>query len=257
MAKIYLINVGANRSHGDRVRCPIFPDGTWIFVPFPRDKPSQKGQEFPEVTFPYRRVRDGIKCHLDPDWDRLTYGDCCDNPRARSLLNVQKGDVLLFWALLWQTTRDSVVFDSHDRGWYLIGALRADRILKGGERIDTLPPDVRQRVGFNAHVYEGRTKERDGERVFVGENDLRHSRRFAAAVDWEVYCDGALMQRVLRTADGKQIRWKESPRWNSVTRSCRAILDLGDKRDRVRASYLADHIAKKNEGFDLIGEACP
>lgn len=63
------------------------------------------------------------------------------------------------------------------------------------------------------------------------------------------------MQRVLRTADGKQICWKESPRWNSVTRSCRAILDLENKHDRVLANYLADRIAEKNEGFDLIGGA--
>ena len=157
--------------------------------------------------------------------------------------------------LFGQTNPASDVFDSHERGWYLIGALRAERVLKGGERIDTLPPDIRQRVSFNEHVYEGKIKERQGERVFVGESDLRHSRRFEAAVDWEVYCDRGLMQRVLRTADGKQIRWKESPRWNSVTRSCRAILDLEDKHDRVRANYLADHIAKKNEGFDLIGGA--
>jgi len=221
-------------------------------VPFPH-KAIHKGQNFPEPTRPYISVSDGIKCHLDPDWDRLTYGDRCGNPRARSLLKVQKGDTLLFWALLWKTNPTSDVFHSRERGWYLIGALRAEHILKDGARIDLLPRDIRQRVSFNAHVYEGKVRERAGERVFVGESDLHHSRRFGRAVDWEVYCDGGLMQRVLRTADGKEICWKESPRWNSVTRSCRAILDLGDKRDRVRASYLADHIAKKNEGFDLIG----
>jgi hypothetical protein len=252
MAKIYLINVGANRSHEDRARSPIFPDGTWIFVPFPRDKPTQKGEDFPEVTFPYLDVRDGIKCHLDPDWDRHTYGDCCDNPRAKSLLKVRKGDILLFWALLWKTNPASVVFDSHDRGWYLIGALRVERILKSGERIDTLPRDTRQRVAFNAHVVDGKVKEREGERVFVGSSELRHSRRFATAVDLEVYHDGGLMHRVVRTADGKHVRWKESPRWSSVTRSCRAILDLEDKHDSVLASYLVSRISEKNEGFDLI-----
>jgi hypothetical protein len=255
MAKIYLINVGANRSHADSARSPIFLDGTWIFVPFPRGKPTRTGQEFPEATFPYMRVRDGIKCHLDPDWDRLTYGDRCGNPRAKSLLKVREGDILLFWALLWKTDHGDIVFDSGDRGWYLIGALRAAHILKSGERIDTLPRDTRQRVAFNAHVVDGKVKEREGERVFVGSSDLRHSRKFATAVDWEVYHDGGLMQRVLRTADGERIRWKESPRWNSVTRSCRAILDLEDKHDRVRASYLADRIAKTNKGFDLIGGA--
>lgn len=252
MAKIYLINVGANRSHADRARSPVFPDGTWIFVPFPRGKPTKTGQEFPEVTFPYMRVSGGIKCHLDPDWDRLTYGDRCGNPRAKSLLKVIEGDILLFWALLWKTDHTSVIFESDDRGWYLIGALRVERILKSGERIDTLPRDTRQRVVFNAHVVDGKVKERDGERVFVGSNDLRHSRRFETAVDLEVYHDGGLMHRVVRTADGKHIRWKESPRWNSVTRSCRAILDLENRHDSVLASYLASRISEKNEGFDLI-----
>ena len=161
----------------------------------------------------------------------------------------------MFWALLWKTDHGSVIFDSGDRGWYLIGAQRVEHILESGERIDTLPRDTRQRVGFNAHVVDGKVKERDGERVFVGSSDLRHSRRFATAVDLEVYHDGGLMHRVVRTADGKHVRWKESPRWNSVTRSCRAILDLENRHDRVLASYLAGRISDKNEGFDLIHRA--
>jgi hypothetical protein len=198
------------------------------------------------------RVRERIKCHLDPDWNRLTYGDRCGNPRAKSLLKVKERDILLFWALLWKTDHGGVVFDSGDRGWYLIGALRVEGILKSGERIDTLPRDARHRAAFNAHVVDGKVKEREGERVFVGSSDLRHSRRFATAVDLEVYRDGGLMHRVVRTADGKHVRWKESPRWNSVTRSCRAILDLENKHDSVLARYLASCIGEKNEGFDLI-----
>jgi hypothetical protein len=167
MAKIYLINVGANTSHERRARSPIFPDGTWIYVPFPRGTPDQEGQRFPDLTRPYVDVQEGIKCHCDPDWDRLTYGDCCNEPRAKSLLKVQKGDILLFWALLWKTDHGSSIFDSHDKGWYLIGALRAEYILKNGEQTDMLPTTIRQRVNSNAHVDEGRVSQRDGERVFV------------------------------------------------------------------------------------------
>jgi hypothetical protein len=85
-----------------------------------------------------------------------------------------------------------------------------------------------------------------------GCNNPRHSRRFATPVDWEVYCDDGLMHRVVRTASDDQVRCKESPRWNSVTRSCRAILDLDDKEDRGVGSFLASRIGEKNEGFDLI-----
>jgi hypothetical protein len=90
MAQIYLINVGANTGHAGEARTPISRDGAWVFVPFP-NKNRHKGQDFPETARPC--VRPGIiKCHLDPDWDRLTYGDRCVNRRARSLLNVQEGD---------------------------------------------------------------------------------------------------------------------------------------------------------------------
>jgi len=259
MAKIYLINVGANTSHGDKARSPIFSDDTWIYVPFPQERSNEEGQPFPQETLPF--VRDGrsIKCHLDPDWEGLTYGDnCWKEPRGRGLLKVQKGDILLFWALLWRTTDHSAcIFKSRgsDRSWYLLGALRVEYVLKSGEKIDVLPPGIRQRAGRNAHVYEGQVKPEEGERVFVGSCNRRYSGPFAKAVDLEVYRDGGLMHRVVRTKDGRQIQWKVPPFWNSVTRSCRAILDLADQRDRSVAMFLASRIGMKNKGFDLIDSA--
>src|SRR5438093_5093935 len=101
MAKIYLINVGANTGHSRKARSPVFPDGTWMYVPFPKN--GGKGQPFPHSARPFVRVLPGTKWHLDPDWKGLTYGDCCKNPRARALLSVDRGDILLFWALLWKT----------------------------------------------------------------------------------------------------------------------------------------------------------
>jgi hypothetical protein len=71
MPKIYLVNVGANRSHENKARSPIFPDGTWIYVPFPH-KSSHHNHPFPEATLPYIRVANGIGCHADPAWDGLT-----------------------------------------------------------------------------------------------------------------------------------------------------------------------------------------
>ena len=254
MAKIYLINVGANTGHGGKARSPIFPNDTWIYVPFPRKHSTKEGQRFPGLTKDFVRVGLGTKCHLDPDWEGLTYGDCCKKPRAASLLKVQKGDTLLFWALLWRKDRGVSIFKSRDKGWYLIGALHVESILKDGERTNTLPRAAR-RADQNAHVYEGQVKRRDGERVFVGSRNRRHSRRFAKAVDLEVYCDAGLMHRVVRTKDGQQIRWNGPPRWNSVTRSCRAILDLDCRRDRSVARFLASRIGRKNKGFDLIDRA--
>lgn len=257
MAKIYLINVGANTSHRGTARSPIFRDETWIYVPFPQDKSNKEGQPFPEETL--RFVRDGrsTKCHPDPDWEWLTYGDNCKGLRGRDLLKAQKGDILLFWALLWRTDYGACIFKSHDsdRGWYLIGALRVESVLESGQKMEVLPPDICQRAGRNAHVYEGQVKPTEGERVFVGSCNRHYSGPFAKAVDLEVYRDGGLMHRVVRTKDGRQIRWEESPRWNSVTRPCRAILDLDVPRDRRDATFLAGCIRMKNEGFDLIDSA--
>jgi len=129
MTKIYFINVGANTSHEGRARGPILSDGSWTYVPFPRDKEHEHGQNFPDSAIPCIRVPSGFKCHLDPDWDRLTYGDSCHEPRGRSLLKTQKGDILLFWALLWKTDQNSLVFGSHEKGWYLIGAIRTEYIV--------------------------------------------------------------------------------------------------------------------------------
>lgn len=255
VSKIYLINVGANTSHRGTARSPIFRDGSWVYVPFPRKHTKKEGQLFPGSTLPFVRGGLGIKCHLGPDWEGLTYGDCCKEPRAASLSQVRKGDILLFWALLWRTTdHGACIFKRRDsdRGWYLIGALRVECILESGEKINKLPRVIRQRAGRNAHVYEGQVKRRDGERVFVGSRNRRHSLRFAKAVDLEVYRDAGLMRRVVKTKNGRRIRWDGPPRWNSVTRSCRAILDLDDRRDRSVARFLASRIRMKNKGFDLI-----
>ena len=244
MAKIYLINVGANTGHSRKARSPIFSDDTWIYVSFPRTKKSEKGQPYSPETLPFVRVRPGIKTHLDPDWKGLTYGDCCKNRRARALLRVQPGDILLFWALLWKPTRDGAcIFKSQDKRWYLIGALRVKHVLKSGDK-------ATGRARRNAHVWGGQVEPRDGVRVFVGSR--HHSRRFSKAVDWEVGRDRGLMHQVVRTKRGKQVQWDRVPRWYSVTRSCRAILDLDCRCDRKVARLLARRIGKRNAAFDLI-----
>lgn len=69
------------------------------------------------------------------------------------------------------------------------------------------------------------------------------------------YRDGGLMQSIVRTKDGRKIRWNGPPRWNSVTRSCRAILDLDDQGDRSVATELAACIGIENKGYDLIADA--
>jgi Nucleotide modification associated domain 3 len=253
MAKIYLINVGANTSHSSKVRSPIFLDDlSWIYLAFPRINKNEDGQAYPSSTQPYQRVANGIKCHLDPDWDGLTYGDSCYEPRSKSLLRVKENDVLLFWGLLWGIQRGGYVFGSKDKRWYLLGAMRVDRFYEAGTKLDSIPTDIRRRVEQNAHVRDGRVGSRTGEVVFVADQDPRRSRRFTRAIDLGVGDDRSLMHRIVKTSDGRNVSWNGKPRWYSVTRACRAILDVEKKADFETATLLARHIKNENEGFQLI-----
>ncbi len=244
MAKIYLINVGANTQHARRARSPIFSDDSWIYVSFPRKKKSERGQRYPREALSFVKVRPGIKTHLDPDWKGLTYGDCCENPRAQALKKVETDDMLLFWALLWRVKPDAAeVFKSDDKGWYLIGALRVKRILETGNRVGG-------RARNNAHVRNGRVEQRNGVRVFVGHK--HHSCRFKKAVDLEVGKNNGLMQQIVKTTDGRKIQWNRKPHWNSVTRSCRAILDTSKPEDKKLIQELERRITKRNGKIALF-----
>jgi len=91
MSKIYLINVGANVGHQSEARSPIFDNGSFEFVSFPD---PVRSTPYPAAVRPY--LRRGVKTtHPDPDWANLTYGDFCFNQRARALLKVECGDILL------------------------------------------------------------------------------------------------------------------------------------------------------------------
>lgn len=248
MPKIYLVNVGANSGHSGIARGPIFADGQFEYVSFPET--AGRGSYLPAAR-PF--VRLPMRTHLDPDWRNLTYGDCCQNRRARALLAVEPNDILLFWGLLWRIkNRRSSVWDSTDRGWYLLGALRVKSILSSRQRVDSLNATDRKRVEKNEHVHGTKVEARDFVRVFLGQE--RYSRKFARAVDLEIYKQGSLLVKTVRTSDGRELKWYERPKWNSATRSCRAILDLSDAEQKRRARRLRDAIQEKNPSCDLFAD---
>jgi hypothetical protein len=248
MPTVYLVNVGANVAHKSEARSPLFDDGTFRFVTFP-DKDCR--MEYPAEA--RRFVRDPVRMrtHLDPDWSNLTYGDCCGNPRAGALLRVKQDDILLFWGLFWRVGAPAAsVWDSTEKTWCLLGALRVEGVLEAGESVAHLPPVERRRALENAHMRGNRVERRESVRVFLG--NLKYSARFRRAVDLGVYRDDSLLKRIVRARDGRPIRWHEPPRWNSVTRSCRPILDLSLKADLSTAAFLRDGIGSLNPGFDLL-----
>jgi hypothetical protein len=192
--------------------------------------------------------------HLDPNWEVLTYGDCGRNPRARALLSAEPNDILLLWALLWRIPNAKIdIYESRDKGWYLIGALRIEEpILKTRENLKTALKNKKQilRAAKNAHTSDGHVEGRRLVRVFLG--NPRHSARFDYAVDLGIYQSDSLLRNAVRTKSGEKINWHEKPHWNSVTRACRAILNLEIPEQRKRANLIRDAIRRKNPGFDLL-----
>jgi hypothetical protein len=108
-------NVGANASDAAArgLRSPIFPDGTFEFVPIKerfvsadsasaiayRDLPSTTGRAKSIAAFLPSKV--GVyKVHADPEFETFTYGDV-PSPGAANLASIVGGDQLWFLARLW------------------------------------------------------------------------------------------------------------------------------------------------------------
>jgi len=246
MSRIYLINIGANTAHQNLARCPIFDGGGFVYVSFP-DKDGR--QNYPKEAEPFLFPKCPLNTHLDPDWKNVTYGDNCKNPRARALLQAKPNDILLFWALLWKNMSTSW---TGERGWYFIGAIRIEEILEAGDSIAKAKFENRERTKNNAHIVGNRVVKDSGriDRVFLGLKG--NSTLFPKAVDLEIGKEDGLFQKAVRTSDGKKVNWNVSPRWNSVTRSCRAVWNLGILEERQRANRVCDAIRQKNPDFDLL-----
>lgn len=248
MPNVFLVNVGANTSHGSKARSPLFKDGTFNFVSFPDD--GCRRQYPPEV---HSFVSDSVnlRTHLDPDWHNLTYGDCCDNRRARALLNAEVGDILLFWGLLWRIpNKNANVLKSSVKTWCLFGAMRVEAILESKQTITHLTPSQKKRVIENEHMAGNSVDGRKFARVFIA--DKKHSCQFERAVDLEIYDDDGLLRQTIKAKDGRSLEWDRSPKWYSALRSCRAVFDLSDSDQRKRAIRLNKRIQSVNGHIDML-----
>ena len=246
MSKIFLVNVGANTAHGATARSPIFDDESFVFVSFPHSGTCGV-RPYSAAARPCVRGIDIHDTHNDPDWQGLTYGDGCDNPRASALRNVVEDDILLFWGLLWRNSGKEWDSFTGERGWYLIGVLRVREILEAGQRPANAKPSRIARARRNVHFYRGELD--PGNRVFIG--CTRYSRLFPVAVNLEVGNRSGLLYTTIRTAKGTALRLGAKPDWNSSLRSCRPVWDLSDPKSRALAHIARDRIYEKT-GYDLL-----
>ena len=267
--RIFLANVGVNASH--RSQSPLFPDGTFEFVPIPeaanqgtspmlryRDLKSFNAPHEPLQRFVPPRLH-GRWVHDDPEFTTFTYGDTCQSsPRAAALRGMEPGDYLFFLARLIQTGDGlgasepfhGSAAERNAAGFYLIGYLHIEEIAADLRQ----PPRGRlmRRLAANAHVRQALASGNhfNGFSVFRGSP---RSRRFVRAVPFT----RQLAQRLLRDARGNPWRWdrrrSELQVIGSYTRSCRCILDPRHRNQRPRVAAWWNHILTYNDD-DVIAE---
>ena len=225
--RIFLANVGVNAGH--RFSSPLFPDGTFEFIPIP-EAPDLEGlhvlryRDLRSHNSPMPDLADHIPrrlwnkaAHNDPEFETLTYGDNCEtSPRAAALKQLEPGDFLFFLARLARQTDGKT--PSH--GFYLIGYFQIDEVLRD---VRAQPDsETLRRFGHNAHVRRGLSDTDLWDRFWVFRGS-RRSRRFENAVP----ITRAIAVELFTSADGSPWHWDkgrtELQVIGSYTRSCRCV----------------------------------
>jgi len=111
--KAMLLRVGIDKSCGGSLG-PIFPDGTFEYVPIPELKFETKERRTyknimgrknrPLSDYLPSKIQD-YPLHFDPEFTTFTYGDT--NTKGRSLLKLSKDDLLIFYAGLTPHDQDT------------------------------------------------------------------------------------------------------------------------------------------------------
>lgn len=165
MPRSIAINVAAN-TNLPGFRGPVYPDGTFEYVPIPERKPTRE----PVPTYDDLDLRTSIppdvadrRVHLDPEFagvhgsERWTYGDE-HGVKAGPLSALEPGDSLFFYATLdrrREADENADGTEASDRtpewGAYLVGEFRVDLVVTGAG-YDRLSEPERRRFRSNAHV---------------------------------------------------------------------------------------------------------
>ncbi|MEF8779329.1 MAG: hypothetical protein V5A46_01450 [Haloferacaceae archaeon] len=194
------INVGANTTLPG-FRGPIYPDGSFEYVPIPEREPTDPDAAVPtyadlaphlQVSVPGELL--DRRVHLDPEFatyplcERYTYGDE-HGVKAGPLSGLDPGDRLYFYATLstvdpaeldgdWLADEDADGDPGGRRpgdwipprwGAYLIGHFEVARVVTG-DAYAALSPEERRPFANNAHV---KRQTVDAEAFVLGTDDSR------------------------------------------------------------------------------------
>lgn len=230
MARVFLINVGANASHP--LKSPLYRDNTFELLPIPERAPSAGPPmvRYADLRSYYRPDGDLLAyvpashrhryCHHDPEFETCTYGDDpVRAPRAAALRSAREGDWLLFLARLWRWHGERYPQES---GFYFVAALQIQHILRDVRR----PPseEALAMFGANAHIRRAQADPSYWNGFWVFKGSPR-SRRFQRAIQ----LTPELAVEVLRDKEGQPWRWRRdrSPLQTigSYTRTIRSVVD--------------------------------
>lgn len=148
--KALLLRVGIDHGTGGAL-APIFPDGTFEYIPIPEMVPTLYTLTY--ATSPGRHVRSlatvlparlaALPPHVDPDFSAVTYGDAAPRKRQQ-LLRLDPGDLLVFYVGLSPRAHE-------DRSrLFAIGYITVRRVHDLSAR-DLHRPDLRRQFARTAH----------------------------------------------------------------------------------------------------------
>ncbi len=162
------INVAANTTLPG-FRAPIYPDGSFVYVPIPEREPTDDPvPTYADLGLPVAIPADlhDRRVHHDPTFAGLygaetyTYGDE-HGVKAGPLSELSAGDYVFFYATLSTAGRGELGvreeaapadWQAPEWGAYLIGGFRLAVDPATGERYPDLPPEERRRYRENAHL---------------------------------------------------------------------------------------------------------
>ncbi len=177
------INIGANTNEPG-FRGPVFPDGTFEYIPIPESEPTTErvptyGDLAPALDTPIPDSLRETPVHLDPEFpeypycEQYTYGDE-HGVKAGPLSELSAGDMLLFYATL--TVDGEAEWLPPEWGAFMIGhfVLAADPVTP---EAGVVPESERAYFENNAHT----KRDPPDARVLVRGNP-EQSRLYEAAV---------------------------------------------------------------------------
>ena len=229
--KAFIINVGANASHG-ALRSPIFDDGTFFFVPIPEVDPDaavsgrvlRYRDILPDALRYIPAAYHDAMTHNDPDFETFTYGDYpVSRGRPGLLKQISEGDYLCFLARLVGWSRKDGGFTDR-AGFYIVGYFEVGDVFR--DVTISSPRPVLKAVANNAHVRRLSEWYDDAGWIIKG---TPNSRLLSRAMPF----DRKLADSLMRDRNGERWVWDptrtELQVIGSYTRSCRMI----DDPDRV------------------------